>query len=182
MTDQQLVKLLRDVSAVTIPSGEKVNLASGTEVMITQSLGGTFTVTTNHGAMVRISGQDADALGKQVPVESKTTNDDQAKPVAEQVWDQLKTCYDPEIAVNIVDLGLVYDCKVTPTDQNKHNVAIKMTLTAPGCGMGASIAADAKGKIEQLAGINDVQVDLVWEPPWEPSKMSEEAKLKLGIT
>lgn len=174
--------LLRDCPATRIPSGEPFTLAKGTEVTITQSLGGTFTVITPHG-MARIEAKDADALGVEPPQESVP----QAKPgsakksLEDQVWDQLRTVYDPEIPVNIVDLGLVYEMNLKAGDDGAKRVQVKMTLTAPGCGMGPTIQADAKSRIESLAEIQEANVELVWEPAWHQGMISEVGKMKLGL-
>jgi probable FeS assembly SUF system protein SufT len=184
MSTFETVELKRDCEVTLIPSGEKRIFNKGARVHITQSLGGSFTLMTEQGFMVRLEGKDAEAIGKPAP-EAPQGQDEQgnAVPLEKQVWDQLRTCYDPEIPVNIVDLGLVYECEVKPMteDINKKSIHIKMTLTAPGCGMGESIRMDAKSKIERLSGVGQVNVDLVWEPAWERSMMSEAAKLKLGI-
>jgi probable FeS assembly SUF system protein SufT len=174
------VKVSRDVEAVQIPMGAKQWVAKDTEVRITQALGGTFTVVTKTGYMLQIAGKDADALGKK-PAHAPD-KDAQGKPlsVEDQVWHQLKTCYDPEIPVNIVDLGLVYECQVSDVEGGKR-VDVRMTLTAPGCGMGGVIAGDAKTKIEMIPDVLEAHVEVVWDPPWDQSKMSEAAKLKLGM-
>jgi len=154
-----------------------VELKKGQEVVITQSLGGSFTVATQ-GGLFRISSNDADALGK-VPEDAATASSsqgDENKSVDEQIWAALKSCYDPEIPVNIVDLGLIYSM-----ENNGGQVEVKMTLTAPGCGMGPAIAADAKSKIEALDSVQSANVEVVWEPQWNPSMISEEGKQKLGI-
>jgi len=172
------IQLTRDVEAVQIPGGHAVTLEKGWEVVLTQSLGGSFTVQVpSHGGLFRIAGADADALGKE-PV---------AEPVAapggdleQQVWGVLRTCYDPEIPVNIVDLGLVYDLRVTPGDDGSR-VDVKMTLTAPGCGMGTSIAADARMRILALPGVSDADVQVVWDPPWSPQMISPEGRERLGM-
>jgi len=177
------VELVRDCEAVQIPSGHSVTLEKGTEVTITQSLGGSYTVQApSYGGLFRIAGQDADALGKEVAAGPAEAAAD-ATDLERQVWDVLKTCYDPEIPVNIVDLGLVYDLRVAPTaaKPGASSVAVKMTLTAQGCGMGASIAADAQQKIETLAGVDDARVEIVWDPPWSPQMISPAGREKLGI-
>lgn len=179
MNPNEPIKLRRSCEVILIPSGEKISLETGTEVRITQALGGTYTITTENGLMARIGSEDIDALGVSPSQDkSKTAT---GKPISELVWDQLKTCYDPEIPANIVDLGLIYECKVIPAPDGRHNVDVKMTLTAPGCGMGASIAMDAKSKIAQVPGVKNVNVELVWDPPWNPGLMSEHAKQKLGL-
>jgi probable FeS assembly SUF system protein SufT len=177
----ELVVLGRDCDVTEIPSGRKATLPKGIQVRITQSLGGAFTIVTDDGYMARVAGPDADAIGKTTDVQKiESVNSD--KPLQELVMDQLKTCYDPEIPVNIVDLGLIYECKITPLESaDKNRVDIKLTLTAPGCGMGEVLKKDAESKILHLPGVKEAQVELVWEPPWDQSKMSDAAKLKLGL-
>ncbi|MCS6862501.1 MAG: putative Fe-S cluster assembly protein SufT [Abditibacteriales bacterium] len=176
------VTLTRDCEAIEIPSGHKTTLPAGTEVTITQSLGDSFTVVTERGYMARIDAEDADALGKEVPqVSAQGAAAQVNKPLEELVWEALRTCYDPEIPVNIVDLGLVYGCEVTPLPEGGHRVAVTMTLTAPGCGMGDVLKADAERKIARLPGVKEVHVELVIDPPWSPERMSEVAKLQLGL-
>lgn len=177
----ETVVLNRDCDVIQIPSGQTLKLPKGTEVKISQSLGGSFTVVTPGGYMVQITGKDADAIGKEPPKVPVASTGEGAPSLEKLVWDQLKTCYDPEIPVNIVDLGLIYECKIRPTEDGKNIVEVKMTLTAPGCGMGGPLAADARNKIESLPGVKEAKVDLVWEPPWDRNKMSEAAKLQLGI-
>lgn len=177
----EAVTLNRDCDVVQIPSGQTLKLPKGTEVQITQSLGGSFTVVTPGGYMVQIAGKDADAIGKAASKIPSANVPESGAALEKLVWDQLKTCYDPEIPVNIVDLGLVYECKIHPTEDGKNIVEVKMTLTAPGCGMGGPIAGDARNKIESLPGIKEAKVEVVWEPPWDRNRMSEAAKLQLGI-
>ncbi|TAG09463.1 MAG: putative Fe-S cluster assembly protein SufT [Verrucomicrobia bacterium] len=176
------ILLKREVSAIQIPSGDSLVLPVGTPVFITQRLGGTFTVATSQG-LARISSQDIDALGIDPKAEEKK-QEESAKlkdaPIEEQVWAQLKGVYDPEIPVDIVNLGLVYDCHIAETD-GKRTVEVKMTLTAPGCGMGPVIAADAQAKIMTIDGIDDAKVELVWDPAWNQEMISEEGKMKLGM-
>ena len=172
------VELSRDCDAVQVPSGDTVRLKQGAEVTITQSLGGTFTVQTPAG-LFRIAGKDADALGRE-PTESAAVQA-VGGDLEAMVWEQLKTCFDPEIPVNIVDLGLVYGMTVTANAEGGNVVEVKMTLTAQGCGMGASIAFDAKQKIAGLPGVAEANVDLVWEPPWNPQMISPEGRERLGI-
>ena len=170
--------LSRDCEAVQIPSGHPLVLPAGMSVVVTQSLGGTFTVATP-GGLARIELKDADALGIDPEAASEKVK---VEGSAEQaVWEQLKTVFDPEIPVNIVDLGLVYDCAITKKDDGQTSVNVKMTLTAPGCGMGPTIAADARGKILSLEGVSDAEVELVWDPPWNQGMMTEAAKLQLGL-
>lgn len=179
---QQEIQLTREVPAIQIPSGDSLVLPAGTAVFITQRLGGTYTVATSQG-LARISAQDADALGIN-PEDEKKKLEQAAKlkdaPLEEQVWAQLKGVYDPEIPVDIVNLGLVYDCALEDID-GKTVVAVKMTLTAPGCGMGPVIAADAQAKIMTIDGIDDARVELVWDPAWNQEMISEEGKMKLGM-
>jgi len=182
MTSREPITLRRECDAIQIPSGTPMTLAAGTPVVITQSLGGTYTVTTDHGEMVRIAAQDVDALG----IESAATAAPRASAPGPQdleqlVWDQLRTCFDPEIPVNIVDLGLVYSMDVEPKTEGGYKVQVAMTLTAPGCGMGPAIAEDAKGKILLVPGVSDADVRITWDPPWNQQMISEEGKMKLGL-
>ena len=173
--------LTRDTEATRIPSGEKITLAAGVRVFITQALGGSYTVATDQG-LARIADADADALGLEPTPASAPSPTDLAVPVDDKaVWDQLRTCYDPEIPVNIVDLGLVYDCVITPRESAGAKVDVKMTLTAPGCGMGPTIAAEAKSKVLGVPGVGDAEVELVWDPPWNQAMISEVGKMKLGL-
>ena len=179
---QEEIPLTRELTAIQIPSGDSVTLPAGTPVYITQRLGGTFTVATSAG-LARISSQDADALGIDLEAEKEQqaeTNALKDAPLEDQVWAQLKGVYDPEIPVDIVNLGLVYDCSISEAD-GKTTVGIKMTLTAPGCGMGPVIAADAQSKIMTIEGIDDATVELVWDPAWNQDMISEEGKMKLGM-
>jgi len=173
----------RTCEAVMIPSGEKVLVPQGAHATITQALGGTYTLITDRGLMVRVSGREVEAIGK-TPVESPQASEGEPldeKKLEELVWDQLKTCYDPEIPVNIVDLGLVYLCDLQPHDGGGYDVKIKMTLTAPGCGMGPVLAADVKHKVETLSEVKDADVEVVFDPVWDRSMMSDAAKLQLGM-
>ncbi len=173
------IQLKRDVEAVEIPAGFKVVLPVGSEVVVQQMLGGNFTVVTGWGHMLRIGGKDADALGAETgaaqPQAKSGTFDEKF------VWDELKTVFDPEIPVNIVDLGLIYECKSTQLPSGKYSVAVKMTITAPGCGMGDILRSEVHSKIAALPGVSEVDVQMVFDPPWNPGKMSESAKLQLGI-
>ena len=172
------IKLSRDCDALQIPSGHPIVLPAGMEVVVTQSLGGTYTVH-SMGGLFRIAGRDADALGL-TPEPAATASAPQA--VSEQaVWGVLKTCFDPEIPVNIVDLGLVYDMAVESLPAGGHKVFVKMTLTAPGCGMGPTIARDAQQKILSLNGVEDASVEVVWDPPWHQSMISAEGRKILGL-
>ena len=173
------LELTRDCQAVRIPAGDPITLPKGTEAYLTQSLGGAFTVQVPaYGGLFRIAGGDADALGKEPPAEEAAAP---AGDLEAQVWAALATCYDPEIPVNIVDLGLVYDVRLTEAAPGKHEVAVQMTLTAVGCGMGGAIAADAQSKIILVEGVEKASVDIVWDPQWNPRMISEAGKEKLGI-
>ena len=181
MPPMEHVNLGRPCDAVKIPSGERVSLPVGTECLITQALGGSFTVQVrSHGGLFRIAGTDADALGKEVPTDAIPHSPADAD-LEQRIEAALRTCYDPEIPVNIIDLGLVYDTRIGPLDDGTSRVEIKMTLTAQGCGMGGAIAADAENKLRALAGVSDARVDIVWDPPWNPRMISEEGRRKLGI-
>ncbi len=180
-TNSDYISLTRDCIAELVPSGEKIVLVKGEKVKITQALGGTYTLYIN-GNLAKLAGKDADAIGKTVEtVEDAAYTDAGIEAEEELVWDKLKMVYDPEIPVNIVDLGLVYDLKLTPVPGGKYDLVVKMTLTAPGCGMGPSIAADAEYKIGTLPGISIVKVELVWEPLWNRDMMTEAAKLQMGM-
>lgn len=175
------VSVTRDVGATMIPAGTPVAIPKGTEVTITQALGGTYTVM-GPGIMARIEGKDADALGLAVEASAQKPNAEAVGPVeVDAIWDALKTCYDPEIPVNIVDLGLVYDVQVNPLPEGGNEVDVKMTLTAPGCGMGGVIAGDAEQKIRELPGVTEARVEVVWDPIWNQSMMSDAARLQLGL-
>lgn len=182
MQPREVVRLNRDCDALLIPSGDQIALKKGQEVMITQALGGSYSVIVQ-GNMARIDGKDADALGKEVPATPEKEPDIFSGSVDEQqVWEQIKTCYDPEIPVNIVDLGLIYDLQISPqSDGSGQRVDIKMTLTAPGCGMGPVIADDVRHKVSAIPGVSEAHVELVWEPMWNQAMMSEAARLKLGM-
>ncbi len=175
-------QLSRDVPAIRIPSGEPVTLKAGTDVFLTQSLGGTLTVQAPAlGGLFRIAGGDRDALGLDAHA-GEAAPAPAAGPVREEaVWEQLRTVYDPEIPVNIVDLGLVYDLRVLPSPGGGERVEVKMTLTAPGCGMGPAIAADAQARIARVPGVAAAEVQLVWDPPWSAEMMTPEGKRILGI-
>lgn len=172
--------LERDVKAVIIPAGEELLLREGTPGFITQSLGGSFTIYIE-GNLFRVAGADADALGKE-PVPPPSVPDNASDSDIEAViWQQLKTCYDPEIPVNIVDLGLIYRCDITPLGNGERSVSVSMTLTAPGCGMGEILVQDAQEKIAVIPTVADVAVELVFDPPWNQSMMSDEARLQTGL-
>lgn len=181
MTDKRDRTLTREVTVTQIPSGDKQTLFAGDTVFIHQVLGGSYTVQTSTG-LYRLDGKDADAIGETVAVQTVTaaTLADGA-PDPEAIWDQLRKVYDPEIPVNIVDLGLVYSMDVGKQDDDGFKVDVAMTLTAPGCGMGPAIAEDAKGKILLVPGVAAADVRITWEPPWNQSMISEEGKMKLGL-
>jgi probable FeS assembly SUF system protein SufT len=173
------VELTRDCKAVQIPSGAMVTLPYRTAVDITQTLGGTYTIHAP-GGLYRIAAKDADALGIKPPAGEPAPPAE--GPVDEkQVWETLKTCFDPEIPVNIVDLGLVYDMHIEPLPGGNSLVSVKMTLTAPGCGMGATIAGDAQQKLLYLPGVEEAVVEIVWDPPWHQSMITEQGRKILGI-
>ncbi len=179
------VILTRDVEAAIVPVGTKVTLQKGETAYITQSLGGSYTVVVN-GNMFRIGGQDADALGLETaakPAASTGFAPQTVEQVEKEIWTQLRTCYDPEIPVNIVDLGLIYDCHVEPIAgaENSFKAEVKMTLTAPGCGMGPVLQQDVQNKLLSIENVDDVSVELVWEPQWNQGMMTEAAKLQLGL-
>ena len=180
-TSSELITVERDCEAILIPSGDPIKLMKGTHVRITQALGGDYTLFVN-GNLVKIAGADADAIGKQAVKLGKSAHEHKSgKPVEEeQVWEQLRTVYDPEIPVNIVELGLIYDLQINNKKEGSY-INVKMTLTAPGCGMGPVIAMDAEMKIRNIPGVNDVMVEIVWEPQWDRDMMSDEAKLQLGM-
>lgn len=182
MRSNEIVLLQRDCDAVLIPAGTKVTLPAGQQLTITQALGGSYTCYVE-GNLVHIAGEDADALGKTLAQTNIDDVEPQPRgPVDEKlIWQQLATCYDPEIPINIVELGLIYDCSVTPQADEGNRVDIKMTLTAPGCGMGAILQQDVINKVKSVPNVSDVNVELVFEPPWDQSRMTEAAKLQSGL-
>ena len=175
--------LSRDCEAIEIPSGRKATIPAGTKGVITQTLGGSYTIATYQG-LARIADKDLDALGIE---KAQTTNGAPKPSVAtgavdeKAVWEQLRQCFDPEIPVNIVDLGLVYDCQLVKKAEGGTKVEVKMTLTAPGCGMGPAIAHDAQSKILSIDGVDEADVQLVWDPPWNQNMISEAGRMKLGM-
>lgn len=178
---RESIVLKRDVNVVQIPEGTPSVLSAGHLVTLYQSLGGNYTVTTEMGYMVRIAGNDADALGKEPPILSHLESGTDPETVEKNTWEVLRTIYDPEIPVNIVDLGLVYHCKVQPTGDGYNDVHIIMTLTAPGCGMGPVLQYDAEAAVKNLPGVGKVNVEVVFDPPWGRDMMSEVAKVQLGM-
>ena len=178
--DEQVV-IDRDCEATLIPFGNKITLKKGECGHITQSLGGSYTLMIR-GNLVRIEGIDADAIGKIPEVQPWLEKKESSGRANEKsIWDAMKTCYDPEIPVNVVDLGLIYSCEVKDGGKSGSDVAIKMTLTAPGCGMGDMIATEVKQKIEGIPGTSNVSVELVWDPPWDREMINESARLELGM-
>ena len=178
---QEEIELLRDVNATLIPHGEEFILSKGEKITVTHKLGGNFTVMTLNG-MYRIAAKDADSLGKEKSESSSEVNALNGKPAdEEQIRDNLRTVFDPEIPVNVVDLGLIYKIQIEKTDDRGRIAFIDLTLTAPGCGMGPVIAEDVKGKALELPGIDDAEVEIVWDPPWNQDMMSEEGKMELGL-
>jgi probable FeS assembly SUF system protein SufT len=174
------VSLERDCDAVLIPMGEKVTLPAGTSGFITQALGGSFTIYIE-GNLFRVAGIDADAVGKE-PIRPPAVPDDASdEDIESVVWDQMRTCYDPEIPINVVDLGLIYRCEIEGTPSGGRTVRIAMTLTAPGCGMGPILMEDVKEKLEIIPTVERAEVDLVFDPPWNTAMMTDEAKLQSGL-
>lgn len=180
MSDE--IVLTRDCEAVLIPAGNKVTLHAGEPVVIAQALGGSYTVII-HGNMARIDARDADALGREAaPTPAAIAPTADAGPLEEeQVLERLRTCYDPEIPVNIVDLGLIYDLQIGQLPDGAYRVEVKMTLTAPGCGMGPVLQQDVESKIQSIPGVKETAVHLVWDPPWSRDMLSDAAKLELGL-
>jgi probable FeS assembly SUF system protein SufT len=181
MSERESFILTRDVNIVTIPDGKASTLSKGQEVTIHQSLGNNYTVVTEQGHMVRIDGVDADALGKEYHELHTLVSETSVEAVEKNCWEVMKTVYDPEIPVNIVDLGLVYYCNVKLLDDGSCGVHIMMTLTAPGCGMGPVIQGDVEKCIRVLPGVSTVDVEVVFDPPWAREMMSEVAQLQLGL-
>ena len=177
------ITLTRDVEAAMVPVGTVVTLQKGEQAYVTQSLGGSYTVVVN-GNMFRIDGTNADALGFQGATglpKSGTCKAATSEDLEKALWDAMRTCYDPEIPVNIVDLGLIYDCQIAPVSEGSHRVDVKMTLTAPGCGMGPMLQQDVQNKLLSIEGVDEANVELVWEPPWNQGMMTDAAKLQLGL-
>jgi probable FeS assembly SUF system protein SufT len=175
----------RDIQALQIPDGTRVQLDEGTPVRITQALGGSITVMTDFGQMLRVDAADASALGLEGDQESSPAVEgaqESAGPLEDRVWGVLRTIFDPEIPVNIVELGLVYDCAVDAEEEDgKHDVRIKMTLTAPACGMGPVLIEDVRRKLESMGDVRQADIELVFDPPWNPDMMTEAARLQLGF-
>ncbi len=175
------ITLSRDCDAIEIPAGIPQKLPAGSIVRIMQNLGSSYTVTSDRGYMYRIDSKDADALGL-TAVAAARVAEAEAEPFSEKmVWGQLKTIFDPEIPVNIADLGLIYECAISPLDAGGNKIDIKMSMTAPGCGMGNVLKADVENKLGKLPDVKEVHVEIVFDPPWNTSRMSEAAKLQLGL-
>ena len=175
----QPIKLTRDCPVIEIPSGVHHTLTAGSVVRIMQSLGGSYTITGERGGMYRVDAADADALGLAATSPAASTS---AAEFSEQmVWEQLRTIFDPEIPVNVVDLGLIYSCAITPLEAGHHRIDVKMSMTAPGCGMANVLKADVETKLSRLPTVKEVSVEVVFDPPWNPGRMSEAAKLQLGL-
>jgi probable FeS assembly SUF system protein SufT len=180
MTMPEMIELKRECQVIEIPSGVPRMLSKGARVRISQFLGNAYTVVTDSGYMCRVHGKDTDALGLTPPASAQPPAPADAAFSEEMVWDQLKTVYDPEIPVNIVDLGLIYSCDITPLESGR-NIEVKMSMTAPGCGMGNVLKADVENKLSRLPEVKRVNVEVVFDPPWHPGLMSEAAKLQLGF-
>lgn len=178
--DSEPVTLARDCIAIIVPAGDQVMLRKGARGLITQALGGSFTVYLD-GNLFRIAGEDADALGKEPVPPPQLPPDAADEDVEDLVWDQLRTCFDPEIPINIVDLGLIYECKLQHAEGGERDVEVKMTLTAPGCGMGEVLVMDVKDKLEIIPTIREARVELTFDPPWNRDMMSEAARLQTGM-
>jgi len=178
--DNEPVTLQRDVEAIMVPAGIPVTLREGKTGFITQALGGSFTVYVE-GNLFRIAGKDADALGKEPSLAPELPPNATDEDVKQLVWDQMRTCYDPEIPINIVELGLVYSCDIMHTPEGERVADIKMTLTAPGCGMGEVLVQDVKDKVELVPTVKRADVELVFDPPWNQTMMSEAARLQTGM-
>ncbi|HSY13484.1 MAG TPA: putative Fe-S cluster assembly protein SufT [Verrucomicrobiae bacterium] len=175
-----ILKLSRDTEVIEIPAGTRSILPAGSPVSIMQSLGGSYTISGGqYGAMYRIDARDADSLGLPTPEAPAAA---EQKAFSEQlVWDELKTVFDPEIPVNVVDLGLIYECAIADVDGGGHKLDVKMSMTAPGCGMGNVLKADVENKLKRIPDVKEVNIEIVFEPPWGPGRMSEAAKLQLGF-
>ena len=170
----------REVRAVIVPAGQEVKLKPGQAGYITQALGGSFTVYLE-GNLFRIAGEDADAIGQETVKPPQLPPNATEEDVRKLAWEQMRSCYDPEIPINIVDLGLVYDCSVTQNEDGTRSVDVTITLTAPGCGMGEILLEDVRDKIRRIPTVREVRVELTFDPPWSQSMMSEAARLQTGM-
>jgi probable FeS assembly SUF system protein SufT len=178
--DSEPVVLKRDVKCIVVPAGMEVNLQKGALVYITQAMGGSFTIY-HEGNLFRIDGQDADALGKEPvepPVLPENASDEELEKI---VWDQIRTCYDPEISVNIVDLGLIYGCEISRTENDEREITVHMTLTSAACGMGEILVEDVNQKVSIIPTVARTNVELTFDPPWNREMMTEAARLELGV-
>jgi probable FeS assembly SUF system protein SufT len=178
------VMLTRETEVIAIPAGHTITLPKGTEVMVTQALGGSYTLMVpTYGGLFRLVNKNADAIGKEVEPEPAADSRKalSGEELTKEVWQSLKTCYDPEIPVNIVDLGLVYDMQILPLENEQNRIEVKMTLTAQGCGMGGSIAGDAQNKLLEIPGVKEADVQIVWDPVWTAERISPEGKTLLGL-
>lgn len=180
MRETEITTLTRSCTAISVPQGDKVNIIKGAMVTITQSLGGSFTIF-HEGNLYRIDGDDADALGKTPLPKPALPDNAKDQDVEELIWQQMKTCFDPEIPINIVDLGLVYKCEIEKLPDDQRDVYVQMTLTAPGCGMGDVLADEVKNKIELVPSVRKTNVEIVFDPPWSQENMSDAARLESGI-
>lgn len=180
MQIKEMVTLNRDCLAVAVPSGQKVIIAEGGEVGLVQDLGGTYTVLAQ-GKMYRIAGEDADALGKEPTPRPELPENATNEEVEKLIWNQMRGCYDPEIPINIVDLGLIYRCDIEQRADGSRSVSIDMTLTAPGCGMGNVIAGDVWQRVMEVPTVEEAHVEVVFDPPWNAARMTEEARLQTGM-
>jgi len=178
--ENEAIVINREVNAVIVPDGTVVPLKAGLAGFITQALGGSFTIYIE-GNLYRICGEDADAIGRESTKPPELPPDATVEDVRKLAWDQMRNCYDPEIPINIVELGLVYECEVAPIADGKRSISIKMTLTAPGCGMGEVLVQDVREKVEVIPTVSHVDVELVFDPPWSQSMMSEAARLQTGM-
>jgi probable FeS assembly SUF system protein SufT len=178
--DSEPVTFTRDCKAIIVPAGDQVILRKGARGLITQALCGSFTVYLD-GNLFRIAGEDADALGKSAVLPPQLPPDAGDEDVEQLVWEQLRTCFDPEIPINVVDLGLIYECKLKSAEEGLRDVEVKMTLTAPGCGMGEILVMDVKDKLEIIPTVREARVELTFDPPWHRDMMSEAARLQTGM-
>ncbi|HEX5757504.1 MAG TPA: putative Fe-S cluster assembly protein SufT [Arenimonas sp.] len=174
------VKFERDCNVVMVPQGDAVTLPAGSVGYITQALGGSFTVFVE-GNLFRVAGEDADAIGKESPAPLQLPEGADDAAVEALVWQQLRTCFDPEIPVNIVELGLIYGCEIEPAADGQRKVNIRLTLTAPGCGMGDILVEDVRSKVERVPTVIEADVELVFDPPWNQTLMSDVARLETGM-
>lgn len=182
MSTENPISLRRNCFAIMIPSGERIGLSTGETVWLTQALGGSYTVMTERGYTARIDGSDGDALGLPAPQSQDSPGRaDGAASLRDLVWQELRSCFDPEIPVNIVDLGLIYACDVQSLSSGGNRAVVRFTLTAQGCGMGQFLKRDIEKKIQSVPGIEEIDVELVWDPPWNQSMISVSAKQQLGI-